>query len=203
MRQHAVLLASLLTLPCLGQAAAQTTTAAVQPIAALQQGLAHNETAGGSFAARFNALAPVVDRAFDIPTILRASVGLQYASIPPAQQQRLLQVFREFTIASYVSNFSGSGDRFSIEPQTRQAGPDTVVQTAITSSGGSSTRVDYVMRAGATGYRVVDVLLDGTISRVAVERSDFRSALENGGADALISELSKKVSSLSDGQIQP
>ena len=184
-------------------AVAQATSPAIAPIEALQQALARNESGGGNFLARVNALAPVVDRAFNLNAILRAAVGLQYASIPPAQAQRLAQVFREFTVASYVSNFSGSGDRFTVVPQTRQAGADTVVQTAITASSGSTTRVDYVMRPGAQGYQVVDVLLDGTISRVAVERSDFRSALQSGGADALIKQLSAKVTSLSDGQMQP
>ena len=39
------------------------------------------------------------------------------------------------------------------------------------------TPLDYVMRQGEKGRRAVDVLLDGSISRVAVQRSDFRSLL--------------------------
>ena len=204
MRPPVALQAALLAaLPLTALAQSSPPSAAIAPIEALDQALAHNESAGGSFLARVNALAPVVDRAFNLNAILRAAVGLQFASIPPAQQQRLAQVFREFTVASYVSNFSGTGDRFSVVPQTRQAGADTVVQTTITSSGGGTTRIDYVMRPGPQGYQVVDVLLDGTISRVAVERSDFRTALQSGGAEALIKQLSDKVTSLSNGQLQP
>ena len=184
-------------------AAGAQTTGAAAPNAALQAALARNESAGGSFSARAAALGPVVDQALDLPVILRNAVGLSYATIPAAQQAQLLQVFRQFTVASYVSNFSGSGDHFTISPQTRQAGTDTVVQTSITSSGGNATRVDYVMRSGPNGTKAVDVLLDGTISRVAVERSDFRSMLASGGPEALIKSLSQKVSSLSDGQLQP
>ena len=55
------------------------------------------------------------------------------------------------------------------------------------------------MRQGSAGFQVVDVLLDGTISRVAVERSDFRSVLESGGADGLIASLKQKIASLSGG----
>ena len=178
---------------------AATTAPAAAPIAALQQALAHNEQAGGSFGAREAALAPVIDRAFNIQALLRAAVGLSYATIPSDKQAALLKVFREFTVASYVSNFSGPGDRFTISPQTRQTGADTVVQTGITSSSGTTTRVDYVLRPGLSGPQVVDVLLDGTISRVAVERSDFRSVLDNGGVDGLIRSLSQKVSALSGG----
>ncbi len=203
MISRTILGALVLAAPSMATAQSTTATGASAPIAALQQALARNESSGGSFSARAAALSPVIDQAFNLPVILAHAVGLQYASIPPAKQAQLLQVFRQFTVASYVSNFSGSGDRFSISPQTRQAGTDTVVQTAIAPASGDATRVDYVMRSGAKGYQAVDVLLDGTISRVAVERSDFRSVLESGGADALIKSLSQKVSALSNGQLQP
>ncbi len=44
----------------------------------------------------------------------------------------------------------------------------------------------------------MDVLLDGSISRVAVQRSDFRSLLE-GGPSALVDSLRRKVADLSGG----
>ena len=59
------------------------------------------------------------------------------------------------------------------------------------------------MHRTASGWMAVDVLVDGTISRVAVQRSDFRSVLDDGGALALIQSIGRKVSSLSDGQMQP
>ena len=51
------------------------------------------------------------------------------------------------------------------------------------------------------GWRAVDVLLDGSISRVAVQRSDFRKLLDPGDASALIASLEKKVSDLSGGAL--
>ena len=173
------------------------------PIASLQQGLTRIERMGGSFAARTAALAPDVNRALDLQAILQTSVGLSYASMAPDAKQRLLDAFTRFTVASYVSNFSGTDDRFSVGPGTRQAGTDVIVQTAITPATGDPTRVDYVMRNTPSGYKAVDVLLDGSISRVAVQRSDFRSVVESGGADALIQSLDRKVAAFSDGQASP
>ncbi|HUB15081.1 MAG TPA: ABC transporter substrate-binding protein [Acetobacteraceae bacterium] len=40
-------------------------------------------------------------------------------------------------------------------------------------------------RSGPAGWQVVDVLTDGYISRVAVQRSDFRQLLASGGPPAL------------------
>jgi phospholipid transport system substrate-binding protein len=48
---------------------------------------------------------------------------------------------------------------------------------------------------------VVDVLAAGSISRVAVQRSDFRHLLSNGGGDALVASLQRKTSDLSGGAL--
>jgi phospholipid transport system substrate-binding protein len=61
------------------------------------------------------------------------------------------------------------------------------------------TPLDYVMRAEDAGWKAVDILLDGSISRVAVQRSDFRSLLRPGDASALIESLQRKVDQLSAG----
>jgi phospholipid transport system substrate-binding protein len=55
------------------------------------------------------------------------------------------------------------------------------------------------MRDGGSGWRAVDVLADGSISRVAVQRSDFRRLLAQGGAQALVASLRSKSADLSDG----
>jgi phospholipid transport system substrate-binding protein len=44
----------------------------------------------------------------------------------------------------------------------------------------------------------VDVLADGAISRVAIQRSDFRRLLSRGGAPVLAASLTNKSQDLSD-----
>ncbi len=84
--------------------------------------------------------------------------------------------------------------------QTRAAGADQVVSTQLVPARGEPTRLDYVMRQGPAGWQIVDVLVDGSISRVAVQRSDFRSLLAGGGANALITSLKAKAGRLASGQ---
>jgi phospholipid transport system substrate-binding protein len=55
------------------------------------------------------------------------------------------------------------------------------------------------MRNGPAGWKAVDVLANGSISRVAVQRSDFRELLANGGVPALMAALQRKVANLSGG----
>lgn len=157
------------------------------------------------FAQRYQAIAPAVEAAFDLPAILAASVGLGWQNLTPQQKQALLAVFRRYTIASYAANFdSYEGQRIEILPQQqRRVGQDVVVATQIVPANGAPTRLDYVMRQTPQGWKAVDVLADGSISRVAVQRSDFRSLLAGGNPDRLVASLNQKVASLSGGASLP
>lgn len=177
--------------------------ATVAPVRRLSDALLGMMKTGKSvpFQQRFGTLAPVVDQVFDLATILEVSVGPTWSSLPPDQHTALLAAFRRYTVASYVNSFDNyTGQRFDIDPSTRALpNGDQVVGTRIVAGPGDSHRLDYVMHQGSAGWQVVDVLLDGTISRVAVQRSDFRRVLMSGGAAALMAMLQQKTTDLSGG----
>jgi phospholipid transport system substrate-binding protein len=185
--------------------AANADPAAVRPIRELCDGLIGIMRAGAStpFAQRFQMLAPSVEHAFDLPAVLQLSVGPSWSSLPPDQQNTLLTAFRRYTVANYVNNFDNyNGQRFDIQPDSRAlANGEQLVQTKIVSASGDSHELDYVMRRMPGGWKAVDVLADGSISRVAVQRSDFRRLVERGGAPALIESLNQKTSDLSGGAL--
>jgi len=67
------------------------------------------------------------------------------------------------------------------------------VQTKIVKSNGETTTLDYLMRQNQGAWQISDVYLDGTISQVAVQRSEFSSILRREGVDGLIMALNCKV----------
>jgi phospholipid transport system substrate-binding protein len=199
-RRTALAMIGLLAVPCAARAAVPTDPSPSAPIAALNAGLLQVMQSGPNttFAARMAIMSPVVEHAFDLKLILQNSVGpSKWATISETDKAELIDVFTQFTIASYVANFkSYSGEKFVISPDLRHVGQDVVVQTRIIPTNGETTRLDYVMRETDSGWHVVDILLDGSISRVAVTRSDFRSLLSQGDATKLIDSLRSKVASL-------
>ena len=172
-------------------------------ITALNDALLNVMKAGHTkpFAARAEMLRPVVERAFDLPLLLRNSVGgLRWPSLPDDQKTLLLQLFEQFTIASYVANFDAfNGETFTIALPLRKVEADIVVPTRMSANGGDTTKLDYVLRLDNGMWRVVDILLDGTISRVAVTRSDFRALITPGDASKLIESLRSKIANLTNG----
>lgn len=178
--------------------------AVTAPVTALNEALIAIMKAGDStpFVKRFQMLAPVVDQVFDLARILRVSVGAYWSTLPAAQQQKLQQVFRSFIVATYVANFhSYNGEVSSVSPTTRAVGAQQVVTSSLAKPSGDALRIDYVMGQAGGGWKIQDILLDGTISRVAVQRSDFASLLSDGNASRLIASLEQKVSTLSSGAI--
>ena len=62
---------------------------------------------------------------------------------------------------------------------------------------GTSLALEYVMRRVPAGWHAVDVLTDGSISRVAVQRSHFRGLLSFGGTPAVVAGLEHRVANQS------
>jgi phospholipid transport system substrate-binding protein len=177
---------------------------ATQPIQQLIDGLLRIMKAGSAvpFQQRFETLAPIIEQTFDLGTILEESVGPHWMSLSPADKDMLLQAFRRYTIASYVNSFDQyDGQRFVVKPETRPVGANQqVVQTQIVPRKGQGHELDYVMSQGKDDiWRVVDVLADGAVSRVAVQRSDFRRLITRGGPQALANSLLSKTANLSNG----
>jgi phospholipid transport system substrate-binding protein len=183
-------------------ARALDSAAVIAPVQQLLDGLLKVMKVGSGtpFATRYDMLAPVIDQTFDLAAILQESIGSSWSTLPPDQQTMLTEAFRRYTVATYVNNFNGfDGQKFVISPDLRAVGEEQVVQTRIVPKSGDSHQLDYVMRQIGSDWRAVDVLADGSISRVAVQRSDFRRLLTQGGPNALVASLRAKSADLSDG----
>jgi phospholipid transport system substrate-binding protein len=174
---------------------------AVAPIQQLVNGLTSAMKAGSSkapFEQRYASLAPVITATFDLPMILRESVGPTWDSLPPDQQAMLQDAFQRYTVSSYVNSFdSFNGQQFVVNPDPRMVGSEKVVRTEIIPRSGDKHVLDYVMHDAGGAWKVADVLADGSVSRVAVQRSDFRRLLAKGGAPALAESLRTKSAALS------
>jgi phospholipid transport system substrate-binding protein len=184
-------------------APAMAATPEQAPVAALDAALIAAMKHGGGFQARYDILAPVVRQSFDLDAILQTSVGFLWPTLPADQKARLQSVFATFTIASYANAFSGyHGETFELLAAERAVGSRKVVETKLVAADGSATELDYVMTDGADGWHITDVLFNGTISKVAVQVSDFSSLVTTGDASALIAALQKKIVALSGGALK-
>jgi phospholipid transport system substrate-binding protein len=148
---------------------------------------------------RYARLAPVVDKVFDVSLMTRLAIGTSWATLPPVQQQRLIEAFRHYIAATYADRFdSYSGEQLQVTGE-QPYNADVIVQTKIVKPDGEATTLNYLMRQNQGSWQISDVYLDGTISQVAVQRSEFNSILRREGVDGLVMALNRKADLLSHG----
>ena len=86
------------------------------------------------------------------------------------------------TTASYASQFAGySGQQFTVEPKATPRNADVIVHSRLVPANGDPVTFNYLMRGSGADWKIEDVYLDGTISQLAVRRSEFSAILASGG----------------------
>jgi phospholipid transport system substrate-binding protein len=171
---------------------AQSADPASGTIEALNKGLLsimHAGAAAGQ-SGRARQIAPVIDRAFDVPLMTRLAVGPSWTRMTPADQSALVAAFRSLTIAQYAKNFDGfSGERFTMNPQVETRGGDKLVRTTLVVPRSNPESLAYRLRQSGGQWKIIDVYYRNSISQLATRRADFARTLASGGAKALIAHL--------------
>jgi phospholipid transport system substrate-binding protein len=149
------------------------------------------------FSGRYQKLKPAIESAYNLPLMSRLSVGPQWQSLTPQQQQSFAAAFGEFTVATYANRFDDySGEKFEVLPETTPASGGVIVQTRLIKASGEPVTLNYLMRESDGTWQIIDVFLSGTISELATRRSEFTSILRRDGPDGLLQVLGKRVAEL-------
>jgi len=145
---------------------------------------------------RYRAIQPAVAQTFDIPYMTSLAVGPKWANLSPSEQAQVTSAFQRYTVANYANQFdSYEGQQLRVSGEDRRA-TDTIVNTDIVKSDGTPVQVKYRMHSVGGGWRIIDVYLDGSISQLAVRRSEFSSVLGEQGVNGLISTLNQKADNM-------
>jgi len=151
-------------------------------------------------AGRFQKLAPAVHETFDMQTMTRVASGPAWSKIPAAQQQALVEAFERMTAATYANQFSDySGQRFVVDPNATARKADVIVHSQLMPADGDPVTFNYLMRRSGNDWKAEDIYLDGTISQLAVRRSEFSAILSSDGPDGLLSKLKSQADGLLKG----
>ena len=149
---------------------------------------------------RYDKLAPAIRATFDMAAMTRIAVGLGWAGLSESQKSRLTDAFGRFITATFAERFDDfSGETFEV----RGATPITagvLVENHLVKPNGEHIRINYLTHQTANGWEAVDVYLDGTISELAVRRSEFTSILKQSGPEGLIAALERKSQQLAMGR---
>jgi phospholipid transport system substrate-binding protein len=173
--------------------AAQATKVVEELHAAMLDVMKNGKTLG--FEGRRDQLGPAIAARYDFPFIAEKSVGLAWKEFDAAQREQLVDATTRLAGATYAARMKDfGGERF--ETLGTQPAPQNtmLVRTRIVEGDGKVTSLDYRLHSDASGQpRVIDVFMDGTVSELALRRSEYSSLLKKGGFAALLEALQKKI----------
>ncbi len=156
------------------------------------------------FEGRRQTLGPVLRTIFNFPAMAQAAVGQYWGQMNEVERQELLEVFEEFSVATYADRFNRyAGQRFETlgeKPAPRSAvwvRTRLVIPADAEHPEGRTVNLNYLVRDfGTEGWRIIDVFLGGAVSEMATRRSEYTSVIRREGVAALIETLASKARAL-------
>ena len=142
------------------------------------------------FAGRVQKIEPLVKNTFSLDFMAQLIVGPTWRSIESAQKDQVLSAFKDWVVANYASQFTSyDGEKFETNGVKDGGRGTKVVETRIVPNGSDPVTLGYRMLNG----KVIDVYLDGSVSQLALWRSQFASVIKKDGVDGLIARLKEQA----------
>jgi phospholipid transport system substrate-binding protein len=149
------------------------------------------------YAGRYDKLYAPVSNSHDLTKIARIVVGKEWEKLSEDQQQKLVEVFNRFSVASYAHNFkdySGESFVFDSEEETTRGG--VVVHSHLIIPDEKTVKFDYMLKEKGNSWRIINIIANG-VSDLALKRSEYTAILQREGFDALIAKINEKIDNYS------
>jgi phospholipid transport system substrate-binding protein len=143
---------------------------------------------------RYEQLTPPIETTFNLSVMIQVASGTKWRGASDEEKAKLIDAFRRVSVGTYAARFDGfSGEKF--ETVGEQDGPSgsRLVLTRIMRPNKDAVPLTYVTRKFGDDWRVVDVIVSGGISELAVRRSEYNTILNDGGPKELIARLNQKA----------
>lgn len=153
------------------------------------------------YAGRYERIYPVMLETYDTGFMGRKTVGRHWKKLDDDQKRKWLDTFRRLTAATYAGRFNGwSGQSFETHGSEPAASDTMIVRTVLRNPEDEDVELNYRMRSTKDGWRIIDIYLEGTVSELALRRSEYSSVLKNDGFEALIDSVNAKIADYESGK---
>jgi phospholipid transport system substrate-binding protein len=161
----------------------------------LQEVLRDAEKLG--YEGRRQKLAPAIEGTFDLEFMARTAVGQHWKEFDEEARRRWVEAFKRFTIANYAGRFNHySGQSFELLGSEPGSSDTVFVRTKVIVPQEENVDVSYRQRNTGQEWKVIDVYLKGTVSELALRRSEYATVLKREGVDGLLRSVEEKIASL-------
>jgi phospholipid transport system substrate-binding protein len=149
------------------------------------------------YAGRYDKLFEPVSNSHDLTKIARIVVGKESEKLSEEQQQKLIEAFSRFSVASYAHNFKDySGESFVFDSEEETARGGVVIHSHMVIPDDKPVKFDYMLKEKGNSWRIINIIANG-VSDLALKRSEYTAILQREGFDALIAKINEKIDNYS------
>jgi phospholipid transport system substrate-binding protein len=149
---------------------------------------------------RYDMLAQPVERAFNLPFMLQETAGTRWRGANEDERAKLIAAFTRISIGTFLFRFREyEGESFKVLGEAEGADETRLVHTEFVRPGRPTVPVTYVTRQFGAGWRIVDLLIGGSMSELAMRRSEYAYILRQSGIGGLIARLNEKADQMLAG----
>jgi phospholipid transport system substrate-binding protein len=149
---------------------------------------------------RYDKLDPVINSTFDTNFMAEKSVGRYWKKLTDEEREQLLATLGRYTVANYAGRFDAwTGQEFETLRAEDSLAGTVLVHTRLIDPGNEDVQLNYRLREVDGRWKIIDIYLNGTVSELALRRSEYSALIKREGLDALITALDQKISDLKEG----
>ncbi len=149
---------------------------------------------------RYARIEPAIDAAYDLPFMAEKVVGPYWKDLDNVARAEWVQTFARLTKANYAARFDHyGGQRFETLGEERGARDTVMVRSQVVDPGAENVELTYRLRNGDAGWKIVDVILKGTVSELALRRSEYTTVAGRDGFAALVKQVDETIARLAEG----
>ena len=160
------------------------------------------------FSGRLELVQPAVEAAFDLDFMASKTLGPHSKKLAAVDRQRWVTTFMHFVVSNYARQFDGySGQKFEtleVQPAPRET---VIVRTLLVRRDDEDVKLNYRLHEtrtpgttaeqgdaeGESNWKIIDVYSNGTVSELALRRSEFSALLSRNGFEGLIERVESKA----------
>jgi phospholipid transport system substrate-binding protein len=148
------------------------------------------EASALKFEGRAKRLQELLPGFVDQDYMAQKTLGRKWRKLTPEQQAKFLEAFRVLNVYSYADRFNGyTGEQF--ETRSGEIDPQGTarVESFVIVPDGEPVLLVYKLHKPEEGWLIKDVYLNGSVSEMALRRSEYSSIFKAEGFDALVAML--------------
>jgi len=132
---------------------------------------------------------------FHLELIGRFVLGRYWRAATEEERATFGQLFEDYLVASYARQFSEyGGERLVVDGGRPKGKSGAIVSSRIVRPQGAPFQVEWRLRGGEEGWRIIDVVVEG-VSMAVTHRSEFSSVIagRGGSVSGLLEVLREKT----------